>query len=187
MSEERLSFTHWLDAKRNWFYLTMRREETLWLLMGVNLTLNDLTSRGRRRRLYTKGLVDPSTNPVLLFIRGVYQTNRGLVRHKLLPHAASTFDKRTVTMPSSWFSEFLNIVEVIHSSHKDSLDFCELGTLRCRYWCWINFLMETWEMEFPDYYESRTRREKMLQVNEISHLSASFPGLGNSAKGRTWT
>lgn len=31
----------------------------------------------------------------------------------------------------------------------------------------------------------------MLQADEISHLSASFPenteGFGNSAKGRTWT
>lgn len=72
----------------------MRRVETLWLLMGVNLTLNALTSPGSRRRLYTKGLVDPSTNPVLLFIRDVCQTNRGPVTDKLLPHAASATDKK---------------------------------------------------------------------------------------------
>lgn len=44
-------------------------------------------------------------------------------------------------------------------------------------------------MKFPDYYQSKMRRKKMMQVDEISHLSASFPenteGLGNSAKGRT--
>lgn len=73
----------------NWHYLTMRREETLWLLTGVNLTLNDFTSPGSRRRLYTKGLVKPSTNPVLVFIRDVCQTNREPVRVKQLPHAAS--------------------------------------------------------------------------------------------------
>lgn len=74
----------------------MRREETLWLLTGVNLTLKDLTSPGSRRRLYTKGLVDPSTNPALLFIRELYQTERGPVRNKQLPHAASVTEKRTV-------------------------------------------------------------------------------------------
>lgn len=73
----------------------MSREETLWLLMGVNLTLNDLTSPGCKRRLYTKGLVDPSTNPVLLFIRDVCQENREPVRDKQLPHAASATNKRT--------------------------------------------------------------------------------------------
>lgn len=52
-------------------YLTMRREETLRLLTGVNLTLNDLISPGWRRRLYTNGLVDPSMNPVLLLVRNV--------------------------------------------------------------------------------------------------------------------
>lgn len=77
-------------------YLIIRMEETLWLLTGVNFTLNDLTSPGSRRRLYTKGLVDPSTNPVLLFIRDVCQTNRGPVRDKQLPHAASVTDKTTV-------------------------------------------------------------------------------------------
>lgn len=71
----------------------MRREETLWLLTGVNLTLNDLTSPGRRSRLNTKGLVDPSTNPVLLFIRDVCQTNKGSVRHKRLPHVISMMEE----------------------------------------------------------------------------------------------
>lgn len=52
-------------------YLTMRREETLRLLMGVNLTLNDLISPGWSRRLYTNGLVDPSMNPVLLLVNDV--------------------------------------------------------------------------------------------------------------------
>lgn len=81
---------------QKWHYLTMRREETLWLLMGVNLTLNDLTSPGSRRRLYTKGLVDPSINPVLLFITDVWQTNKKPVRDKQLPHVSSAMDKRTV-------------------------------------------------------------------------------------------
>lgn len=49
----------------------MRREETLRLLMGLNLTLNDLISPGWRRRLYTNGLLDPSMNPVLLLVRDV--------------------------------------------------------------------------------------------------------------------
>lgn len=59
----------------------MRMEETLWLLTGVNLTLNDLTSPGCSRRLYTKGFVDPSTNPVLLLVKDVYHTHtqRGLL------------------------------------------------------------------------------------------------------------
>lgn len=81
------TFTEWtvvFDTSTH--YLTMRREETLWLLTGVNLTLNDLTSPGSRRRLYTKGLVDPSTNPVLLFIRDVWQTNKEPVRAKRLHH-----------------------------------------------------------------------------------------------------
>ena len=65
-----------VPLKKSCHHLTMRREETLWLLMGVNLTLKDLTSPGSRRRLYTKGRVDPSTKPVLLFIRDVCQTNK---------------------------------------------------------------------------------------------------------------
>ena len=35
-------------------YLTMSREETLWLLLGVNLTLKDLLSPGWRSMLWTK-------------------------------------------------------------------------------------------------------------------------------------
>lgn len=58
-----------------WYYLTMRREETLWFPMGVNLMLKDLTSPGSRRRLYTKGLVEPSTKPVLLLISDVCHTH----------------------------------------------------------------------------------------------------------------
>lgn len=52
-------------------YLTIRREETLWLVTGVNLTLKDLTSPGCRRRLYTKGLVEPSMKPVVLLFMDV--------------------------------------------------------------------------------------------------------------------
>lgn len=84
-----------LSVFKYWCYLTMRRDETLWLPTGVNLTLNDLTSPGSRRRLYTKGLVEPSTNPVLPFIRDVCQTNRGSFRDKQLSHAASITNKRT--------------------------------------------------------------------------------------------
>ena len=54
----------------------MRREETLWLLVGVNLTLKALTSPGSSRRLYTKGLVDPSTKPELLFMTDDCPTRR---------------------------------------------------------------------------------------------------------------
>ena len=75
--------------KEKGHYLTMRRDETLWLLMGVNLTLKDLTSPGSRRRLYTKGLVEPSTNPELVFNRDVCQTNSGSVRANHLQRAAS--------------------------------------------------------------------------------------------------
>lgn len=49
----------------------MSSDETLWLLTGVNLTLNDLTSPGCSSRLYTNGRVDPSTNPELLLVRDV--------------------------------------------------------------------------------------------------------------------
>lgn len=74
----------------------MRREETLWLLTGVNLTLNDLTSPGCSRRLYTKGFVDPSTNPALLLVKDVYQTHtEGPVRNKRLLHAASVTERRS--------------------------------------------------------------------------------------------
>lgn len=57
----------------------MRTEETLWLLTGVNLMLNDFTSPGSRRRLYTKGLVDPSTKPEVLLIRDVCQQRKCLL------------------------------------------------------------------------------------------------------------
>lgn len=170
----------------------MRREETLWLLTGVNLTLNDLTSPGSRRRLYTKGLVDPSTNPVLLFIRDVCQTHTGPVRDKQLPRAASATDKRAVYVPTKWFSECLNNGEVL----QHSLDFCEPETLRylCQCWCWTNFLMATWEIKSEKTTIRVRRGDQKTRCPgsvEISHRSASFPenteGLGNRAKGRTWT
>lgn len=49
----------------------MSSEETLWLLTGVNLTLNDRTSPGCSSRLYTYGRVDPSTKPKLLLVKEV--------------------------------------------------------------------------------------------------------------------
>lgn len=49
----------------------MSSDETLWLLMGVNLTLNDFTSPGCSSRLYTNGRVGPSMNPELLLVRDV--------------------------------------------------------------------------------------------------------------------
>lgn len=73
----------------------MRREETLWLPTGVNLTLNDLTSPGCSRRLYTKGFVDPSMNPALLLVKDVYQTHTEVtVRDKRLLHAVT--ERRSV-------------------------------------------------------------------------------------------
>lgn len=60
--------------------------------MGVNFTLNDFTSPGCRRRLYTYGLVEPSMNPVLVFIKEVCQTNGGTVTDKPNPCAASAAD-----------------------------------------------------------------------------------------------
>jgi len=39
------------SLKTKMSYLTMSREETLWLLLGVNLTLKDLLSPGWRSRL----------------------------------------------------------------------------------------------------------------------------------------
>lgn len=64
------------DSIKHWGHLTMSREETLWLLTGVNLTLSDLTSPGCRSRLYTYGLVEPSTNPELNFIGNVCETKQ---------------------------------------------------------------------------------------------------------------
>lgn len=73
------------DSIKRQAHLRMRSEETLWLLTGVNLTLSDLTSPGSRRRLYTYGLVEPSTNPELLFSRNDCETNQQPVRGEELP------------------------------------------------------------------------------------------------------
>lgn len=176
-----------------WYYLTMRREETLWFPMGVNLMLKDLTSPGSRRRLYTKGLVEPSTKPVLLLISDVCHTNGETVRDKQLPHAVRSTDKRTVISStiSSRFSDFLKS----HQSNNGLTWF--LWTWNSKVFVFILMLdkFPKGNLKKKSSKEDcqRKPREKRISGSLVvtSYLSASFPenteGFGKSAKGSTWT